>query len=178
MFLFYLNIDRYMGRQTSRRQAATQIDRMTGNTFTVQINKINIQTHTNLFGFQNSYSWKVFLDYLCMYCKPSNSVKGRCMQYKVLPELSGLWDATMTVLFYWFSLRTFTLGLAPCQCFGLHGVLLGTQKRSWTWLTLCSPLACQEGLQRQAVFGLAECSLAWRCSDWRFHQYWILMNGS
>lgn len=84
----------------------------------------------------------------------------------------------MTVLFYWFSLRTFTFGLAPCQCFRLHGVLLGTQKRGWTWLILCSPLACLEGLQRQAVFGLAEHSLAWRCSDWRFHQYWIVMNGS
>lgn len=30
-----------------------------------------------------------------------------CVHYKVLGELSGLRDATMTVLLYWFSLRTF-----------------------------------------------------------------------
>lgn len=120
----------------------------------------------------------------CKPCNVNHLIQSRLDVYatkwilKVPLELSGLWDATMTVLFYWFSLRTFTFGLAPCQCFRLHGVLLGTQKRGWTWLILCSPLACLEGLQRQAVFGLAEHSLAWRCSDWRFHQYWIVMNGS
>lgn len=42
----------------------------------------------------------------------------------------------MTVLFYWFSLRTFTSALAPPrQCFGLHGVLLGTRRRGWLDLT-------------------------------------------
>lgn len=164
------------------RQKDTQIDRMTGNTFSVQINNLNIQTDQICWGFETVarqvYFWIIFA------CSVNHLIQSRIDVYttkwiwKVLPELSGLWDATMTVLFYWFSLRTFTFGLAPCQCFGLHGVLLGTQKRGWTWLALCSPLACREGLQRQAVFGLAERSLAWRCSDWRFHQYCILMNGS
>lgn len=61
---------------------------------------------------------------------------------------------------------------------GLHGVLLGTQKRSWNRLALCSPLACQEGLQRQAVLGLAAGSLAWHRAGRRFHQYRVLMNGN
>lgn len=117
----------------------------------------------NLLGFQNSCLSRIFLDIFA--CTVNHLIQSRIDVYttkwilKVFPELSGLWDATMTVLFYWFSLRTFTFGLAPCQCFGLHGVLLGTQKRGWTWVTLCSPLACQEGLQRGQF-------LAWQSAAW------------
>ncbi len=128
--------DRYTGRQTVS-QTSRYLNRQNDRKDIHCTDKQDKYTdRPNLLGFQNSCLSRVFLDYLCMYSKPSNSVKDGCIHYKVilkvLPELSGLWDATMTVLFYWFSLRTFTLGLAPCQCFGLHGVLLGTQKRGWT----------------------------------------------
>lgn len=143
------------------RQVA-RIDRMTGKTFTGQINKINIQTNQTCWDFtavHQGYFWIIFA------CTVNHLIQSRLDVYttkwifKILPALSGLWDATMTVLFYWFSLRTFTFGLAPCQCFGLHRVLLGTQKRGWTWLTLCSPLACQQRLQREQF-------LAWQSAAW------------
>lgn len=91
---------------------------MTGKTFTVQINKINIQTDQICWGFKpvarQGYFWIIFA------CTVNHLIQSRIDVYttkwtlKVLPELSGLWDATMTVLFYWFSLRTFAFGLAPC----------------------------------------------------------------
>lgn len=157
----------FEGWQTGRRrdrQAVRESRRLNSQErrLLVQINKINIQTEQICWGLKKphwGYFWIIFACTVNHLIQSGMDVYTTKWILKVLPEPSGLWDATMTVLFYWFSLRTFTFGLAPCQCFGLHGVLLGTQKRGWTWLTLCSPLACQEGLQRGQF-------LAWHSAAW------------
>lgn len=164
-------------------QTGTQIDRRpageadTGKTFASQIDKINTQT-----GLQNSCLLRVFLDYLCMYCKPSNSVMDRCIHYKVdfRSPSSAVWSLgchndslVLLVFFEDIHIRT-----------GSLSVFWVTWSSSWhpkerldlTHFMLSSGVPGR--VTTRAVFGLAKCSLAWHCSDWRFHQYWILMNGS
>jgi len=56
------------------------MDKMTGNTFTVYLNLIDIQSGQICLGFKLAV---LFLDYHYMCCNPSNLVMNRCIHHKV-----------------------------------------------------------------------------------------------
>lgn len=175
-------IDRYMDRQTAG-QISRYTNRQNDRKDIYRTDKQDKYTdRPNLLGFQNSCSSRVFLDYLCMYCKPSNSAKDRCIHYKVdFKSLSwivwslGCHNDSLVLLVFFEDIHIRT---------GSLSVFWVTRSSSWhpkerldlTHIMLSSGVPGR--VTTRAVFGLAERSLAWRCSDWRFHQYWILMNGS
>lgn len=154
---------------------------MTGKTLTTDKQDKYID-RANLLGFQPSCSSRIFLDYLCMYCKPSNSVKDRCIHYKVdfkSPSWAvwslGCHNDSLVLLVFFEDIHIRT---------GSLSVFWVTRSSSWhpkerldlSHIMLSSGVPGR--VTTRAVFGLAERSLAWHRSDWRFHQYWILMNGS
>lgn len=117
-----------------------------------------------------------------MYCKPSNSVKDRCIHYKVdfkSPSWAvwslGCHNDSLVLLVFFEDIHIRT---------GSLSVFWVTWSSSWhpkerldlTHIMLSSGVPGR--VTTRAVFGLAERSLAWHRPDWRFHQYWILMNGS
>lgn len=117
-----------------------------------------------------------------MYCKPSNSVKDRCIHYKV-DFKSPSWTV--------WSLGCHNDSLVLLVFFEDFRIRTGSLLVFWvTWSSSWHPkerldlshIMLSSGVPgrvtTRAVFGLAERSLAWHRSDWRFHQYWILMNGS
>lgn len=154
---------------------------MTGKTFAGQINKINIRTNRTCWDFTVRSS-RVFLDYLCMCCKPSNSVKARCIHYKVdfsNPSCTvwslGCHNDSLVLLVFFEDIHIRT---------GSLSVFWVTQSSSWhpkerlDLTRIMLSFGVPATVTTRAVLGLAECSLAWHWSDWHFHQYWILMNGS
>lgn len=117
-----------------------------------------------------------------MYCKPSYSVKDSVMPYKVdFKSLSwavwslGCHNDSLVLLVFFEDIHIRT---------GSLSVFWVTWSSSWhpketldlTHIMLSSGVPVR--VTTRAVFGLADRSLAWHRSARRFHQCWILMNGS
>lgn len=130
---------------------------MTGRTFT-QIN--TAYGHTKSVGvWEPVVRWEYFWIIFAWTVKPSNSLKDTREHYKVLAELSGLWDATMTVLFYRLSLRTFTSDWLRVSVLGYTEFFLAPKRKFGPDSHSALLWRARKGLRRGQF-------LAWHGASW------------